>query len=242
MKFKEDMPQTSFSGHGTPGTLVASEVFQSRTFAMPRAIQSAGISVSIIEGHPHLSRSFCDWIRLADGFSLLSQHKAIDTAPLALSHEKPAIVLLDIDPPERCAFDSLRQLKSTLPQTQFVGLIAGADEDGDHIFNMLSAGATGYILRQAARNELLAALKLIHAGGSPMSSGIARNVIQSFQSPVNRTSDLSPRETRILRLLAGGSSHREAAAALNISLPMISTYIRSIYEKLHLLTEAKILQ
>jgi DNA-binding NarL/FixJ family response regulator len=240
MKFKEDMPQTSFSGHGTPGTLVASEVFQSRTFAMPRAIQSVGISVSILEAHSNTSRSFCDWIRLADGFSLLSQHKTTDAALMALSHEKPAIVLLDFDLPQPNAFDSLRQLKSTLPQTQLVGLVA--DEDADYILNMLSAGATGYILRHATGNELLAALKLIHAGGSPMSSGIARNVIQSFQSSVHRTSDLSPRETRILRLLAGGSSHREAAAALNISLPMISTYIRSIYEKLHLLTEAKILQ
>jgi DNA-binding NarL/FixJ family response regulator len=242
MKIKEELPQTSFSGHGRPDTLAASEVFQSRTFVMPRAIQSVGISVSIIEARSNTSRSFCDWIRLADGFSLLSQHKTTNSALMALSHEKPAIVLLDFDPPKGCAFDYLRLLKSTLPQIQFVGLIA--DEDADHIFNMLSAGATGYILRQAARNELLAALKLIHAGGSPMSSCIARKVLQSLQhqSPVPSTSELSPRETRILRLLAGGSSHREAAAALNISLPMISTYLRSIYEKLHLLTEAKILQ
>jgi DNA-binding NarL/FixJ family response regulator len=242
MKTKEDMPQTSFFGQSRPGSLVASEIFQSRTFAMPRAIQSVGISVSIIEGHSNKSRSFCDWIRLADGFSLLSQHKPTDSALMALSHEKPAIILSDIDPSQPSAFDYLRQLKFTLPQTQFVGLIA--DEDVDHIFKMLSAGATGYILRQATRNELLAALKLIHAGGSPMSSGIAGKILQSFQhqSPVNSTSELSPRESRILRLLASGSSHREVAAALNISLPMISTYIRSIYEKLHLLTEAKILQ
>jgi DNA-binding NarL/FixJ family response regulator len=242
MKIKEDMPQTSFCGHGKPGTLVASEVFPSRTFAMPRAIQSAGISVSIIEMRSNTSRSFCDWIRLAHGFSLLNQHKTSDSALTALAREKPALVLLDIDTPERSVFDYLRQLKSTLPQIQFVGVVA--DEDADHIFKMLSAGATGYVLTQATRNELLATLKLIHAGGSPMSSGIAGKVLDSFQhlSPANSTSELSPRETRILRLLASGSSHREVAAALIISLPMISTYIRSIYEKLHLLTEAKTLQ
>jgi|KBSMisStandDraft_5_1062788.scaffolds.fasta_scaffold618991_1 DNA-binding NarL/FixJ family response regulator len=239
MKIEEDMPQTSFFRPGRPGTLVASEAFQSRTFAMSRAIQSVGISVSMIEGNSNASRSFCDWLRLADGFSLLSQQTA-SSALVALSHEKPAIVLMDIDTPQRNPFDYLHQLKSTLPQTQFVALVA--DEDADYIFKTLSAGATGYILRQAVRSELLAALKLIHAGGSPMSGGIARKVIQSFQSPANSTSELSPRETRILRLLASGSSHREAAAALNISLPMISTYIRSIYEKLHLLTEGKILQ
>jgi DNA-binding NarL/FixJ family response regulator len=241
MKIKEDMPQTSFFGHSRPGVLVASEVFQSRTFAMPRAIQSVGISVSIIEAHSNTSRSFCDWIRLAHGFSLLSQHETTDSALMALSHQKPALVLLDIDP-QRSPFDYLHQLKSTLPQTQFVGLIA--DEDPDHIFKMLSAGATGYILRQATRNELLAALKLIHAGGSPMTSAIAGKVLHSFrhQSPINSTSELSPRESRILRLLASGSSHREVAAALNISLPMISTYIRSIYEKLHVQAVTKVLQ
>src|SRR5215813_2619607 len=109
---------------------------------------------------------------------------------------------------------------------------------------MLSDGASGYILRQATRNELLATLKLIHAGGSPMTSAIAAKVLHSFQhqSPVNCASELSPRESRILRLLAGGSAHREVAAALNISLPMISTYIRSIYEKLHLQAVTKVLQ
>jgi DNA-binding NarL/FixJ family response regulator len=76
-----------------------------------------------------------------------------------------------------------------------------------------------------------------------MSTGISKKILQSFQpqSP-NGTSELSPRETRILRLLANGSSHRDAAAALNISLPMVCTYIRSIYEKLHLHTAAKVLQ
>jgi DNA-binding NarL/FixJ family response regulator len=204
---------------------------------MPIAIQPAGISVSFVEDPSNLSRSFCDSIRLADGFSLLSQHKTTDFALKSLPNEKPAIVLFAV--PDRSALNCLRQLKSNLPQTQFVALIAA--EDPALAFDALAAGATGYLLTGTSRNELLAALKLIHAGGSPMSSGIARKVIQSFQhqSPVNSTSELSPRETRILRLLASGSSHREVAAALNISLPMISTYIRSIYEKLHLLTEAK---
>ena len=80
MKIKEDMPQTSFFGRDRTGTLVASEVFQSRPFAMPRTIQSVGISVSIIEAHSNTSRTFGDWIHFAHGFSLLSQHKAADSA------------------------------------------------------------------------------------------------------------------------------------------------------------------
>jgi len=211
---------------------------------MSVAMQPPGISVSLVKINSDMSppSPLSDWIRLADGFSLLSQHKTIDGALVRLPNEKPAIALIDCDCSDRGALDFLRQSKSSsLHQTQFV--VLSAEEDGDFVFNALAAGATGYLLRQTSRNELLAALKLIHAGGSPITSAIARKVLQSFkyQSPSNRSAELSPRETRILRLLASGSSHKDAAAALNISLPMVSIYIRSIYEKLHLHTDAKIL-
>jgi DNA-binding NarL/FixJ family response regulator len=158
---------------------------------------------------------------------------------LGIPNEKPAIVLMDLHLSDRASV-CMRQLKSTLHQTHFVVVV---DEEADHIVSALADGATGYLLRQASRSELLAELKLIHAGGSPMNSAVAAKVLQSFQhqSRPTSTAELSPRETRILRLLANGSSHREAAAALNITLPMVSTYIRSIYEKLQLQTAAKTL-
>jgi DNA-binding NarL/FixJ family response regulator len=100
------------------------------------------------------------------------------------------------------------------------------------------------MLMQTPRAGLLAALKHIHAGGSPISSAIAKRVLQWFQNQLSpdTAAELSPRENRILRLLACGSSYNEAADALNISLPMVSTYIRSIYEKLQVHSTAKILQ
>jgi DNA-binding NarL/FixJ family response regulator len=243
MKTEENMSQTDCSFHRGHTHLAASAVPQTRTFSMPIASQSVGISVSTIEGNSSTNPSFCDWIRLSRGFSLVSRHKSIDRALLALPNERPSIVLIDVDRPGRTVFDCLRQLKPTLPQTQFVVFVA--DEDDDSIFNALIAGATGYLSRQASRNELFAELKLIYAGGSPMGSDVAKKVLLTFQyqSRHNSTAELSPRETRILRLLANGSSHREAAAALNINLPMVSTYIRSIYEKLHpLRAAAKVLQ
>jgi len=244
MKTEENISRRPFPPqlHGQDGILLASEVFQTRaSFSMPVKSQPAGISVSVVHDDPDTSEVLSDWIRSALGFSVASRHTTAGSALAALPHEKPTIVLLDIDLPDLSAFDCLRQLKSILQQTQFVMLLV--EEDTDYIFNALAAGATGYLLRHASRDELLAELKLIHAGGSPMSSGISKKVLQSFQSQSpDGTSELSPRETRILRLLANGSSHREAAAALNISLPMISTYIRSIYEKLHLQAAAKILQ
>jgi len=209
---------------------------------MSVAMQPPGISVSLIKINSDTSppSPLCDWIRLGDGFSLVGEHKTIDGALVRLPNEKPAIALIDCDCSDQGALDFLRQSKSSsLHQTQFV--VFSAEEDGDFVFNALAAGATGYLLRQTSRNELLAALKLIHAGGSPMTGAIARKVLQSFKyrAPSNSSAELSPRESRILRLLASGSSHKDAASALNISLPMVSIYVRSIYEKLHLHTDAK---
>jgi DNA-binding NarL/FixJ family response regulator len=207
---------------------------------MPVKIQPPGISVSVVHDDPYTSELLSNWIRSAEGFSMVSCHSITVSALAVLHSERPAIVLVDVDLPDRSAFDCLRLLKSTLQQTQFVAF--APNEDADHIFKMLAAGAIGYLLRQATRNELLAELKLIHAGGSPMSSSVAQKVLEFFhhKSPVNSSAELSPRETRILRLLANGSSHCDAAAALNITLPMVSTYIRSIYEKLHLHAAAKV--
>jgi DNA-binding NarL/FixJ family response regulator len=243
MKTEGDRPRPGISPQfqGQDGILLASDVLQTRTsVSMPVPIQRAGISVSIVEDAPHTGQVLSDWIRLAEGFSLVNYHNTVDGALAALPNEKPAIVLIDINLPSSDASSCIRQLKPSLQQTQFVVLTV--NENTDEIFNALTSGATGYLLAQTSRAELLAAVKHIHAGGSPMSRVIAKKVLQSFQiqPAVSAAAELSPRENRILRLLANGSSYQEAAELLNISLPMIGTYIRSIYEKLHLHSAARV--
>jgi DNA-binding NarL/FixJ family response regulator len=110
-------------------------------------------------------------------------------------------------------------------------------EDPDHIFKALTAGASGYLLKRSPRAELLAAIKDVHAGGSPMSSNIARKIVQSFQRFSHTSStepdNLSPREREVLELLARGYLYKEIAESLHISVPTVNTHIRRIYEKLH---------
>ena len=115
-------------------------------------------------------------------------------------------------------------------------------EDADHIFHALTAGATGYLLKQTPRNELLAALRQVHSGGSPMTSNIARKVVQSFgqsRASVPAGEDLSPREQEVLDLLARGFLYKEIAERLNISIPTVNTYVRRMYEKLHVRSRAQ---
>jgi DNA-binding NarL/FixJ family response regulator len=197
---------------------------------------SAGICVSIVGNDPQTSQLVSDWIRAAEGFCLFSHHTTAETALAALRQEKPAIVLMDIGLPGVSALNCIRQLKPSLQQTQFVPLVA--EQNTDHIFNALAAGASGYLPTKTPRAELLAALRHIHAGGSPINVELSKKILHFFQQqsprPVYAAAEPSPREKRLLRLLASGSSFNEVAASLNIDQPMVSTYIRSIYEKVHL--------
>jgi len=171
----------------------------------------------------------------------VSEHGSAESALAALPAAKPEVVLMDINLPGLNGIECVRQLKPLLPDTQF--LMLTVYEDADHIFNALMVGATGYLLKQTPRNELLAALKQVHAGGSPMTSNIARKVVQSFQRHSQAADaadvELSPREAEVLELLARGYLYKEIAEALAISLPTVNTYIRRIYEKLHVRSRAQ---
>jgi DNA-binding NarL/FixJ family response regulator len=199
------------------------------------------ISVSIVEDDAQARQILADWIRRADGFRCVSEHGSAESALATLPAEKPEVVLMDINLPGLNGIECVRQLKPLLPGTQF--LMLTVYEDADHIFNALMVGATGYLLKQTPRNELLAALKQVHSGGSPMTSNIARKVVQSFQRQTQAagadTVELSPREAEVLELLARGYLYKEIAEALAISLPTVNTYIRRIYEKLHVRSRAQ---
>jgi DNA-binding NarL/FixJ family response regulator len=199
------------------------------------------ISVSIIEDDAPARQILSDWLKRTDGFDVISGHGSAEAAISKLPTEKPQVVLTDINLPGINGIECVRRLKSVLPETQFVMLTVY--EDADHIFHALSAGATGYLLKQTPRNELLAALKQVHGGGSPMTSNIARKVVQSFQqlppSSVAEAAELSPREHEVLDLLTRGYLYKEIAESLSISLPTVNTYIRRIYEKLHVRSRAQ---
>ena len=197
------------------------------------------IAVSIIEDDVSAREILADWIRRAEGFQCVSEFENAEDALNDLPGEKPAVVLVDINLPGMNGIECIRRLKPVLPQTQFV--ILTVYEDDNHIFKALSAGASGYLLKQTPRQMLLAALKEVSTGGSPMSSSIARKVVQSFRRPMSGSSsaNLSPREQEVLELLARGFLYKEIAESLQLSVQTVNTYIRRIYEKLHVRSRAQ---
>src|SRR5580693_3970467 len=164
---------------------------------MSRQKDSVNIAVAIVEDDVPAREILAGWIRNADGFRCVGEFDDAESALAKLPHEKPSVVLFDINLPGMNGIECVRKLKPRLPETQFV--MVTVYEDANHIFNALSAGASGYLLKQTRRHELLDALKDVHAGGSPMSSQIARKVVQNFyrnetQDAGGETVELSGRE------------------------------------------------
>jgi DNA-binding NarL/FixJ family response regulator len=196
------------------------------------------IAVSIVEDDAQARKILAGWITRASGFRLVGEWGDAESALKLLPEKAPDVVLMDINLPGMSGVEAVKRLKPVLPATQFVMLTVY--EDADHIYNALSAGATGYLLKQTPRDELLNAVGDVHRGGSPMTSNIARKVVQSFkQTSVPPSEDLSPREQEVLELLARGYLYKEIAERLNISVPTVNTYIRRMYEKLHVRSRAQ---
>ncbi len=198
------------------------------------------ISVAIVEDDAPARKILAGWLSRSSAFRLVGEWGDAESAVPALPAGNPQVVLMDINLPGMSGVDAVKKLKPLLPATQFVMLTVY--EDADHIYNALAAGATGYLLKQTPRQELLTALEDVHNGGSPMTSNIARKVVQSFrQAPVtaSEAEGLSPREQEVLDLLARGYLYKEIAERLNISVPTVNTYVRRMYEKLHVRSRAQ---
>ncbi len=193
------------------------------------------LRVSIVDDDEPTRQILKELILETSTLEFVSEHPNTESAIEKLPKEKPDVVLTDINVPLINGIECVRTLKPRMPDTQFLMLTIYAD--ANHIFDALSAGATGYLLKGTRRSELLAAIKQIAYGGSPMSCSIARKVVQSFTQPAQaQRSDmevLSPREMSVLELLSNGYLYKEIADQLGLSVTTIDTYVRRIYEKLH---------
>lgn len=192
------------------------------------------IRVSIVEDDPKARELLVDWINRAERFQCVSNHPSGEDALQQMPAHRPQVVLMDINLTGMNGPECVRRLKPLLPEAQFVMLTVY--EDSDHIIQALQAGASGYLLKHTQRAELISALNEVHEGGSPMTANIARKVVKAFHQAAPTEpiiADLSQRESEVLQLLAQGYLYKEIADQLKIGVPTVNTYIRRIYEKLH---------
>lgn len=202
---------------------------------------SPTISVSVIEDDEVIRRQLATLLTAAGGLRCVSQHASAEAAFRELPASAPQVVLVDINLPGLSGIDGVRRLKPMMPKTQFVMLTV--HEDSDTIFESLLAGATGYLVKSTPAPQLVEAIHEVVRGGSPMSSGIARKVVQFVAAQHHRRPSvdlLTDREREVLTLLAKGGAYKQIAADLSIHIDTVRNHIRSIYDKLqvHSRTEA----
>jgi len=200
-------------------------------------------TVSIVEDNEQLRGTLTRLIGRAEGFRCLGDYGSAEEALAAIPSNPPNVVLMDINLPGMNGVECVRKLKQLTPSTQVVMLTAY--EDTENIFNSLAAGASGYLLKRSKSAEILEAIRDVQNGGSPMTTHIARKVVQSFQGSTRApaaaepSEELSPREQEVLDLLSQGFMYKEISDKLSISFETVRTYIRRIYEKLHVRTRTE---
>ncbi|MEI6816938.1 MAG: response regulator transcription factor [Bacteroidota bacterium] len=188
------------------------------------------IKVAIVEDTDDIREAMKVIINGSEGFNCSHVYNNGDLALLELPNIAVDVVLMDINMPGKSGIECVRILKEKMPATQF--LMVTVYDDIDNIFNALKSGATGYLLKKTSAAQLLEAIKELHNGGSPMSTGIARCLVASLQNRKDNTDMLTDREREILRLLSKGFLYKEIAAKLEISLDTVKKHIQNIYGKL----------
>src|SRR5271156_5156519 len=198
------------------------------------------IQVSIVEDNDQLRGTLARLIHRSEGFACLSQFPTAEAALEGLPKERPQVVLMDINLPGLNGVECVRRLKQVAPEISAVMLTAY--EDTENFFSALGGGASGSLLKRAPRAELLEAIREVHRGGSPMTTHIARKVVQSFQraAPTPQPGEiLSAREQEVLDFLSQGFLYKEISEKMGISYETVHTYIRRIYEKLQVRTRTE---
>ena len=195
------------------------------------------ISVCIVDDNKELRNALEEIISMSEGYKCQATLGTPEEAMHQLPILKPDVVLMDINlGSHESGIDLVRNLKPRIPGTNF--MMCTVYEENEKIFEALSAGASGYILKKTDPAKMLEAIRELYAGGAPMSSQIARKVVAAFQNPAGAREGqeldvLSAREREILELLSKGLMYKEIAAELFLSPETVRKHVYHIYEKLH---------
>ena len=192
------------------------------------------IKVAIVEDNHIIREGLVDLFEKREGFRCQNSYSNAEDAIADKSLTDCHVVLMDINLPGISGIDAITQMKNR-KQEQLFMILTVYDED-DKVFQALKAGASGYLLKSASPEEILSAVHELSEGGSPMSTVIARKVVNAFHSDKQNSPHfavLSPREKEVLDLLSKGLMYREIAEQLFISIGTVKQHANKIYEKLH---------
>lgn len=194
-------------------------------------------TIWIVEDHAAFRRTLVRVLNAEAGLQCPRDFDSCEKLLAALAHgDAPDLILLDVGLPGMSGLDGIRLIKERAPKTLVV--ILTVFEDDDKVFQAICAGASGYLLKTSSAAEITQAVRDALTGGSPMTSRIARRVLDMFSKFAPKQSDygLSEREKEILQIMTTGLIKKEIADKLTLSIHTVDTYLRRIYEKLEVNT------
>lgn len=193
------------------------------------------ISVSIVEDQKDIREGLEEIFKHDPGFLFLSSYENAEDAILELPVANPDIVIMDINLPGMNGIECIKRVKVSRPEIQF--MMFTIYENHEHVLEALSAGTSGYLLKNTPAQKIKESVQELYEGGSPMNSHIARKLVATFQqktaSDPQKEFNISNREQEILNLLAKGYLYKEIAVQCGISTGTVKQHIHKIYEKLH---------
>jgi DNA-binding NarL/FixJ family response regulator len=190
--------------------------------------------VAVVEDNQGLRQQLVQILDSAPDICCVGAFASAEEALKQIPARNPDVVLMDIKLPGMSGIECVTRLKSVTPNVQII--MVTVYEDSESLFRALKAGANGYLVKSSPPKQLLDAVRDVSAGGSPMSSHIARKVVQHFHllGPSSAEAEnLSPREQQVLALLASGFIYKEIGDKLKIGVETVRTHVKSICQKMH---------
>jgi DNA-binding NarL/FixJ family response regulator len=191
------------------------------------------IEVAIVEDRREIRESLALLIGGTEGFKCIGSYRSMEEALDKLKAHQPHLLLSDIGLPGMSGIEGIAILKERYPDLLI--LMLTVYDDDERIFDAMCSGASGYLLKKTPPARLLDSLREVASGGAPMSPEVARRVVALFREirpPERAEYELTPHETRLLKLLVQGHNYKTAATELGVTVHTVSFHLRSIYEKL----------
>jgi len=200
------------------------------------------IRLLIVDDHTLFRQGLVSLLRGEPGFEVVGEAATGDEAVRLALTLQPDVILMDVKMAGMDGVETTRRLLEVIPHARIL-MLTVSDEDED-LFAAIQAGARGYILKNANADELLEAIRRVHAGEAMLSPAVTLRVLQAIRDGIpitDHTSELTPRERDVLHLLARGASNREIAESLMISENTVKTHVRHILEKLDLRSRGELI-
>ena len=191
------------------------------------------IRVAIYEDSTELRQTLSLLVELTDDFVLVGAHGHADFAKTEVQLERPDVVIMDIDMPGIGGISAIPEVAKGWPAAKV--LMFTVFDDSERLFESLKAGASGYLLKKTPHDRITTSIREAAEGGAPISSGMARRMVDYFQKPAQMASNyaLTERERQVLEGLVRGYSYKMIADEIMLSIDTVRTHIKKVYDKLH---------